>query len=254
MIEQTTNNEMTDRYYWEQYYKGKSLDLDAIETIGKVYDKYWSVCVDEKTKSVLEIGAFPGRYLTYVSNKYNLRPTGLDFQSDLTLIDKTLRAFGINDFDLINEDFLQWKPSTTYDLVLSIGFVEHFENYDEVISKHSEILNKGGALFFQIPNKRYLRKWYGQIADSDNLKAHNLKVMSLDVFKLAASQNNMEIEILEYVGPFQYGLHGDQMNAFRKLSYKAFKFLFKTLKLNNLVEKYPSKFWSASIICVMRKK
>lgn len=254
MTENIINNEITNKPYWELYYKNKTVDIDVIKNTGKVYDHYWSTCINEKTASVIEIGAFPGRYLAYLADKYKLHPTGLDFQSDLSLIEQTFEALGIKDYGLINEDFLKWEAKTKYDLVLSIGFVEHFENYEEVIAKHFQILNENGEVFFQIPNKRYLRKWYGMIADRENLKAHNLRVMSLKVFEQAAIKNGMEIKTLEYFGPFQYALHGMGNNAFRKFMFNASRFLFKTLKLNRLVEKYPSKFWSASIICILKKK
>jgi 2-polyprenyl-3-methyl-5-hydroxy-6-metoxy-1,4-benzoquinol methylase len=254
MTENIFNNEITDKPYWEEYYKKQTADINLIRQNGKVYDKYWSICIDTKTKSVIEIGAFPGRYLSYVADKYNLKPTGLDFQSDLSVIKKNFQVFNIDDYELINEDFLEWKPNKKYDLVLSIGFVEHFKNYEEVITKHFHLMGKNSKIFFHVPNKRYLRKLYGQIADRENLKVHNLEVMSFDVFKRIAEKHNMEIEVLEYFGPFQYGLHGEKPNFLRQFFFQSFRFLFKKLKLNSLVEKHPSKLWSSCIICIMKKK
>ena len=254
MIKEINNNEITSQSYWEHYYQNNIVNHELNKSLGDIYDKYWTICVNERTKSVIEIGAFPGRYLAYVAKKFNLYPTGLDFQSDLTQIKRNLHASGVFSYELINEDFLKWETKKKYDLVLSFGFIEHFKNYNEVIAKHFQLLNKGSKVFFVIPNKRYLRKWYGLIADRENLKAHNLEVMSVDIFKRAAIQNNMEIEVLEYFGPFQYALHGDTPNTFRNLVYNSFRILFKKFNLNSLVVKYPSKIWSSSIICIMKKK
>lgn len=248
------NGTLTTKSYWETYYENKEVDCGEIDRLGSIYDRYWSICINRRTKSVIEIGAFPGRFLSYVAKEFGLHPTALDYQADLTLIEENLHASGIKTYDLINEDFLSWQPKAGYDLVISIGFVEHFDNYYEVIAKHCKILNEGGSVFFQVPNKRLLRKLYGTVADRANLKAHNLDVMSLEVFRNAALRNDMRVEILEYFGPFQFGLHGENRNAFRQLVFHLFRFVFKTLGLNSVVEKYPSKFWSASIICVMKKR
>ncbi len=249
----TGKDKITTKEYWESYYKKSKPIKEKIIQIGSSYDKYWSVFIEKENQTVIEIGATPGNYLAYLSSKYNLYPVALDFQSDTSKISESLEIMGVTDYEIINEDFTSWKPNQEYDRCISLGFIEHFENYFEIIKKHCELLKVGGKVFFTVPNLRFFRKLYGQIADRDNLKAHNLKVMSLDVFRKAAIQNNMEIELLEYVGPFQFGLHGE-LNTFRKIVYKSSRLLFKTLKLSNLTEKYPSKFWSASIICVMRKK
>lgn len=254
MTDELSNRSITDRTYWESYYSTKEANTDEVKKLGHVYDKYWPICINSQTKSVIEIGAFPGRYLAYVAKTFDLRPTALDYQSDLTTIAANFRALGIEEFDLLNEDFLDWDCQDTFDFVMSIGFVEHFTNFEDVIAKHCAILNKGGAVFFQIPNKRLLRWLYGCLADRSNLAAHNLNVMSLDVFRQAAVRNNMTIEVLEYFGPFQFGLHGANRNALRLSFFHLFRIVFKKLKLNSVVERFPSRFWSASIICVMRRR
>jgi hypothetical protein len=119
---------------------------------------------------------------------------------------------------------------------------------------HCELVNENGYIFIQVPNKRHLRYFYGILADYKNLKAHNLKAMEKSIYKNVLDKMGFEILAIDYIGPFQYAIHNynGEFN-FRFLIYKLFRFLFKTIGLNKIVEKFPSKFWSASIVVVGRK-
>jgi cyclopropane fatty-acyl-phospholipid synthase-like methyltransferase len=245
---------LTSKNYWENYYHKSIVSLDNLK-IGRTYDAYWDLIFESDVKNVIEIGAFPGRYLTYVADKYKVEPTAFDFQTDLGIINEYFKLCNIEKYNVISADFFEYSFEKKYDLVMSIGFVEHFENFNKVLSMQCELVNEGGFIFIQVPNKRYLRYFFGILADSENLKAHNLKVMDKRVFKNVLDEMGFEILALDYTGPFQFTLHNDNgKKNFRFLIYKIFRLIFKTFGLNKIVEKFPSKFWSASIVVVGRKK
>ena len=245
--------ELTSKQYWQDYYKEASEDSKAIVKICGEYDAFWEMLVNScahKPQSMVEIGAFPGRYLAYLSARYKLAATGIDFNPDEVKFGRSMNAMGITGYNYICTDFLEHKPSVQYDLVFSNGFIEHFTNYEEVLNKHAAYLKPGGAMMVMIPNKRYLRKIYGYLLDYKNLKAHNLDCMHLDLFQNFANQNNLKIQYLSYYGGFAYRVH-QTLSFWQKLVYKPVRFL--SIKLNGLLSRNPSKWYSGTIVAVFSK-
>ncbi|MBL4905495.1 MAG: class I SAM-dependent methyltransferase [Flavobacteriaceae bacterium] len=245
-----SKNKLTTQQYWEKYYSS-NFDKSNIINIGKIFDGYWDKFISDSSKSIIEIGGYPGRYLSYLASKYFLEPTCLDFNSDVEKIKGSMEKMDVKNCKIIKTDFTKFTPKENYDLVFSIGFIEHFENYEGIMDKHVAYLNPNGRVLIMIPNKRYLRKIYGYLCDYKNLKAHNLKSMRFKVFEDFSKRNNLEIETLEYTGGFPYKVH-QKLNIFQKLVYHLFRFLFK--RLNPIIEKNPSKYLSGTIICICKKR
>jgi SAM-dependent methyltransferase len=138
-----------------------------------------------------------------------------------------------------------------YDIVFSNGFIEHFEQFDNVLDKHVNYLKDGGTLLVMVPNKRWFRKWYGYLVDYKNLKAHNLKSMKKSVFIDFGKRNDLELLNLEYFGGFQYSLHHNP-NLIQKIIYKLVKLFFT--QINPYIKSHPTKYFSSVLIAVYKKK
>ena len=252
MTESTT---LTSQQYWEKYYdKKRTVSRESIIQVCSAYDIYWDKMIkacSRKPKSIIEIGAYPGRYLAYLAAKYQLHPTALDYNSDRSKIEESFEVMGVSDYNIIQADFLKHETNEKYDLVISNGFIEHFKNFDEILDRHCNYLNSGGVLFVMIPNKRFLRKWYGFMVDYANLKMHNLKSMRLSVFRAFAYRNKLNIELLTYYGGFPYSVH-QKLNFPQKIIYQIFRQIFK--RINSIIEKYPNRFLSSSIIAIYTSK
>ena len=244
----------TQQEYWEKYYSAQKPDVKRINKIVGEYDLYWQKLIDScdhKPESIIEIGAYPGRYLAYLSKKYSLKPTALDYNSDTSKIEECFASFGIEDFELIQADFLNHTTNQKYDIVISNGFVEHFEDFNTVMDLHCKYLSPGGTMLIMIPNKRFLRKYYSYLVDLDNLKIHNLKVMNLEIFRSFAARNSLNIEFLNYYGGFNFNVH-QKLNFFQKLIHRSFRFTFK--KINPFLAKNPSPYYSSTIIGIFTFK
>lgn len=245
--------ELTSQHYWEDYYKASAEDRETIVKVCGAYDPFWKKFVgacQQPPASILEIGAFPGRYLAYLSNRFSVRPTGIDFNPDQEKFARSLRSMGVDEFDYICTDFLAHVPSKTFDLVFSNGFIEHFTNFDEVLDMHVAYLKEGGAMMVMIPNKRFLRSLYGSLVDRKNQKAHNLRSMKLSVFREFAERNGLVIDFLDYYGGFPFKVHSD-LNPFQKVVYHLTRFV--AVRLQAVIRRHPSKWWSSAIICICHR-
>ena len=245
--------EITDRTYWENYYSKSNISRDEIIRICSEYDFFFDTLIkscSNQPKTIIEIGAYPGRFLAYVSSRYSLEATALDFNSDIKKINESFTSMGGVLKEIIQADFLSYDPQRKYDIILSNGFIEHFKESEEVLDRHIRYLNPGGAIMVMIPNKRYLRKWYGWLVDHENLKAHNLKCMNLSIFRNFAQRNNLDTKHLSYYGGFAYRVH-QSLNFLQKVIYKITRAISK--RINPLLEAHPHAFYSGTIVGIYKK-
>lgn len=239
---------LTNSEYWIKYYGESFHNNDVLTRIVGKYDHFWDVLIrscSRKPKTILEVGAFPGRYLAYLAKKYELRPTGVDFNPEHEKFAATMQTMGITDFDYIVADFLDFRPHQKFDIIISNGFVEHFEDFNKVMDLHTAYLNPGGSLLIMVPNKRYLRYLYGFLFDYENLKLHNLLSMRKTVFRQFAERNKLQVIELSYFGGFPYKLHAP-LHGYKRILHSAILRLIKLI--NPLFSKFPFAWWSSNLI------
>jgi SAM-dependent methyltransferase len=99
-------------------------------------------------------------------------------------------------------------PASAYDIVVSLGVIEHFNDPTAVVARHIELLKPGGVLILEVPNMAgRFNHWLLQKAKMhDLLEHHNLSVMSKGYFAALAKQFGLEIKFLDYVGGFDPGM------------------------------------------------
>ncbi|WP_299226435.1 methyltransferase domain-containing protein [uncultured Psychroserpens sp.] len=245
---------LTTRQYWEDYYSRNHADVKHIVTVCSYYDTFWEqfISAPNATKTIIEIGGFPGRYLAYLSQKYQLQPTCLDYNSDTSQIENTFKVMNVNNYSILQEDFTTFQTPIKYDYVMSNGFIEHFENFDEILDLHLSYMKDASKLLVMIPNMRGYIRIYKYLLDYNNMKIHNLKCMKLEVFQSFADRNDLSVKYLNYFGNFPLGVH-QQLNLFQKILHKAHRLVFKKWG-NKWVNKYPSKYFSSSIMAIFEKK
>lgn len=247
-------DKLTTKAYWETYYRGSHVSEKHIVSVCSYYDRIWDIFVKKgsKNEKLIEIGGFPGRYLAYLSKRHYLNPTCLDYNSDFTQVKGCFDVMNVSNYHIIQKDFTTYRTAYKYDYVMSNGFIEHFENYDKILDLHVDYLADKGRLLIMIPNMKGYIKFYKYLVDYNNLKIHNLNTMRLSVFKNFAKRHNLSILYLGYYGGFPLNVH-QKNNFIQKLIYKSHRLIFKYFG-NSLLLKYPSKYFSSSIIGVFERQ
>ena len=247
------SDKLTTQQYWESYYSSNHANKERIISVCSYYDSFWNLFIDDSqnNQTLIEIGGFPGRYLAYLSAKYKVKPTCLDYNSDSLQIEAVFKLMGVDDYKILQQDFTSFKTKIKYDYVMSNGFVEHFENFNSILDLHIEYMKDDSKLLIMIPNMRGYIRFYKLLVDFKNLKIHNLKCMRLKVFKDFAERNNLKIKHLDYYGGFPIGVH-QKLNFFQKLIFKVHRLLFKFI-VNPYLMKHSSRYFSASIIAIFEK-
>jgi SAM-dependent methyltransferase len=190
------DNTLTDRNFWKEYWK----NYQYLKVSHKMFfDKYIPDKDKVSGKTFIEIGGFPGTMSIYFHKKYNCTVSLLDFYIDKEMIDRMEQTNNIPKatIECIECDFFDFRPECLYDIVFSFGFIEHFDDTQDIIRRHVDLLSPNGHLLIILPNFLGINGWIQRCFDRKNFEAHNLKSMELNRLKEILNQfhlNNVQIE------------------------------------------------------------
>jgi len=187
-------NELTDRAHWATYWSNYKYEKIPSKTI---YDTYIPTL---KGNSFIEIGGFPGINAAYFYKYFCQDVTLLDFYVDKSIVCKFEEKNSIppGSIKCIESDFFRFQGERKYDIVFSMGFIEHFENTKDVIDRHIRLLSENGSLLIILPNLRGLNGCIQWLFDRKNLRSHHLKSMRLDVLKAILKESGLHSWKVEY--------------------------------------------------------
>ena len=232
---------LTTEKYWS------NLGRKAPETELKIeFDEILNEHLSTGNKGVaLEVGCVPGVFLTYICKTFGYTPEGIDFdERTFEVTSKTLKDNGLDNFKLYKEDFTKWRTDKKYDLVCSFGFIEHFDDAEDIVTKHINLLNNKGKLVIEIPNFSGFNKFLHKLVDKPSLDQHNTDIMNLKFFEDIAKKNNLKIIYLGYYGSwhFQWGYgRKETANLLQKCVYGLLKIISKItihIKIRNKLSNY----------------
>ncbi len=161
--------------------------------------------------SLLEVGSAPGRRLLHLSRRFGCLPFGVDFSAPG--VEASRRAFvqaGFDPENVLLADFLlpdfQRARRESFDVVFSIGLVEHFEDARTAVAAHAALVRPGGLLVVAIPNLLGVNRWLTRRFDPDALDRHNLAIMRRGAFEGLFEGLGLIPLFGGYVGTFPLGL------------------------------------------------
>lgn len=159
-------------------------------------------------RTVLEVGAYPGTYLKYFHDHFGYAPWGVEYvESCARLAQELLIEAGVP-ATILHRDFFTLDVADSpsgegWDLTVSFGFVEHFQDVALVVSRHFAVTRPGGHVVLSIPNHAGLGGSVLHAVDREKWAQHN----HMDLAALrAAVETVREAEILHagYVGRFGF--------------------------------------------------
>jgi 2-polyprenyl-3-methyl-5-hydroxy-6-metoxy-1,4-benzoquinol methylase len=169
-------NSLTDRNFWKEYWNNYVYEKVPQHSEFEAY--FPEGMLEGNGRTAIEIGGFPGTMSLYFK-RHGYSPTLLDFYIDPSIIEGLEESNGFSKgcVEYIESDFFAFSPAKLYDLVFSIGFIEHFDDTADVIRRHADLVKPGGTLFIALPNFRGLNGLVQRIFDRRNYDAHNINSM-----------------------------------------------------------------------------
>lgn len=228
-------NRLTNRQYWERVSEAEPAE-DAQQrpesclkrilkrAMGKrlfdlisPYDAYllWRVVFPRYLPascsglSVVEIGSAPGDFLVQFANTFGATPYGVEYtrhgaeRNRYNFARNGLDPDNVIEADFFSQEFLD-AHSERFDIVISRGFIEHFQDVEAVVARHAEVLRPGGLLFLQIPSLRGVYYPWTKAFNPALLPLHNLDIMLLPSFRKLFERQPLEILRCSYFGTFSF--------------------------------------------------
>lgn len=170
---------LTDVRYWENVWQNKGsrewTDLRWIR--GRYHWVAWDRILRSRlrpdpTREFLEVGCGTGKWLVYFHRVFGYRVTGNDYSDrGCAAAQATLARAGIDGrviqgdcFDLTGE----------YDVVCSLGLIEHFDDTKAILAKFASLLRPGGTLISVVPNLTGLSGAYHRLLKPETFTTHRV--------------------------------------------------------------------------------
>ena len=249
ILDNGPRNRYTTKEDWNQYY-----DSYKPEKIERVYfsDLFDAFFKKDTAKSVLEIGCAGGKNLCFLAKYYGFQPYGIDYSDKIKTTYELFKYNGLPEPALYKEDVFSWKPDRQFDVVCSFGFIEHFENINEIIKKHISLVAPGGILIVTLPNFARGQYFFHWLIDRENLRKHNTKIMNLASINKAFIDQPVAIKYLAYYKTFGFWHERNTLLWWEKIIYYSVRKFGKALNLFFGYD-YPNSIFSPHIICVAIK-
>lgn len=206
--------------------------------------------------SFIEIGCCPGYVSALICSYIKFIPFGIDFSPMSHLYIESMKEVGYENATLFNCDIRDFKLDEEFDVVGSVGLVEHFKDPFDILLHHYRLAKQGGVIFCAVPNFRYLQWLYHFIFDKDDLKFHNREAMRLRTFIDFSKKVGLEILYLGYCGRIRFWGIGLDGNKFLVLLKRVISRMIREVS-NKILSRLltpDSKFYSPWIVYIALKK
>jgi SAM-dependent methyltransferase len=253
---------LTEKIYWDNYWEKFSLPIEVKKSARKLYlneilnifDKYLP---KNKNLSILEIGGSPGQFLAYMHRNFGYTVGCLDY-SDLGC-KKTKKNFELLNIPgkVYKKDILSKNLNLPlFNIVYSLGFIEHFSDLNLIIEKHLELLNPGGILLIGTPNLLGINHWFLKKLAPALLSKHNLYNMDISKWKEFENKFNLKKIFKGYIGGFEPGVFYKHEN--KTALNNILIFIVRTLKRIfhsrfKILRRFNSKYTSGYVIGIYKK-
>jgi 2-polyprenyl-3-methyl-5-hydroxy-6-metoxy-1,4-benzoquinol methylase len=194
----------------------------------------------------IEIGCGTGNFMIYINKEFGYRVDGLDYSNNMDYVRANLLYNGVHDTELFSADFFTLVPAKKYDLVLSGGFAEHFDDYEVVIRKHAEWAKPGGLVVIIVPNLTHIHRLLCGWFAPEVLRIHRFPLMRRRVMRQTLEKAGLSVVHCEYHKTFRPVYNLPRIVDF---SVRAVRKLLRVSGLDDI----GNRFGSPYLISVARK-
>lgn len=205
-------NLLTDRQFWVNYWESKKGLAVKLPSNYLFHRQLAKVIEENKVKTAIELGGFPGYYAVFLKKYFQLDVTLLDYFVHPPVINELLEKNRLTDkdIDIIETDLFNYQPEKQYGLVLSCGLIEHFNDTADIINRHIAFVKPGGVLFITLPNFKAVNGWFQKKFDKENYDKHNIDSMNPELLQSICEKAGLRDVECTYFGKFSVWLENEK--------------------------------------------
>ena len=199
--------ELSDKKRWEVFYKDKNLNIFSLinsvvnnffkKELKKVFEDF---IPHQGGLSLIELGCGNSDWLPYFCSKYRYEVYGVEYLNHACqLAEQKLKLNGCKSYQVYCGDFFELHKTIhfKFNILVSFGVVEHFDNLEYVIKISSYYLNKGGFIITVCPNTKGLAMSLQKYIDYKIYKSH--KLFDLEYLIKCHKTNGYKIIFADYI-------------------------------------------------------
>jgi len=150
--------------------------------------------------SVIEMGCGGSKWLPYFSRRFGYKVFGIDYSEiGVKKAKENLQALGCSGkiwhLNFINE--LPVSLHNSFDILISLGVIEHFTEPEKILEIFARLLRKDGMIITVCPNMGGLSGYMQRFFSRETYDLH--KIFRLDRLKLWHVGNNFQIVHSSYL-------------------------------------------------------
>ena len=201
---------LTDREFWETEYYWGELQGAVRPDDSFAFDRSLARVLTRRAAArsgdtVIEIGCAPAKWLVFYAERFGALVSGVEYSTKGAELSRAnLAACGVPGA-IHEQDFFAMDPRP-HDIVLSFGFLEHFDDLAGTFARHTRFVAPGGLLVLGVPNFRGVNGAIQSLADPGYLARHNTAAMSPALLRSLGDADGLELEHLDYLGGFDPSL------------------------------------------------
>lgn len=241
-----SDERLTDKAYWESAVISQTGDEVRSERSGlkaRIVDRWFGpvrkgfsryllydvICrryLPKGELKILEIGSSPGNELIALNRLFGYQPFGVEYnESGVDLNRKNFAAHGLPEENVIRSDVFdsgfQDEHREKYDIVMSLGFIEHFRDLSRVIDAHANLVKPGGHLLITVPNFRWFNYLLIRLMSPTSIKAHNFWIMKRKNLISVIDPEQFDVKTCRFFGGVSFGLiHGRKKSRVKQVLMK----------------------------------
>ena len=250
---------IVDKSFWETGYYWADVALPCRADMGFAFDRSLAGALaahapSEPGETVLEVGCAPAKWLLFYAERFGARVSGIEYSEKGALISQqNLAAAGVSG-EIQTGDFFEVEP-TAHQMVVSIGFIEHFNDPAKAMARHLDFVAPGGRLVVGVPNFRGLNGAVQWLARPDYLAIHNRAAMRPALYRDFARDHHLELLHLGYLGGFDpiiIGLNRGPLLSPRRAIPGAITLLEGRFRRLSVADRLEHRWLSSYLLAVYR--
>jgi 2-polyprenyl-3-methyl-5-hydroxy-6-metoxy-1,4-benzoquinol methylase len=213
IIMENSLNRLTSKDYWNETWSGVKLPaiVERDESNAVIGDGIDAAVIDifdrffprDSKVTVLELGGAPGRFLAYCACRYGCSVHSLDY-SDIgcKVTIENFRQLNLPVTVYQQDIFDTSKPIGQFDVVFSLGLIEHFEDTKQIIERHWQMVKPGGLLILGVPHFVHVFWPVLEIVAPNVTRGHNRDALVLEKWSTWETSLQMKAVYKAYLGGF----------------------------------------------------
>jgi 2-polyprenyl-6-hydroxyphenyl methylase/3-demethylubiquinone-9 3-methyltransferase len=255
-------NALTDEAFWDAYWRQLKLPTAVDETKSGPYQKeilrvFKRFVPEGLGLQALEIGGAPGSYLAYIARTFGYQAHAIDSSPvGCRKLEENFRLLEIP-VSVYCRDVLQGDVSDLprFDLVYSLGLIEHFSDPLPMIHKHVELTKPGGLIVLGLPNFLGISRPILRLTRPETFTTHNLRTMDLRTWARFERAIGLEVVFRGYVGGWEPRIYAMRRRGTRsRVMNLPINAAAKAMDALGPVRRWNARAWSGYAMGVYRTR